>query len=110
MVTSSLRLRSNRSRRSRISRAALLVKVTASICQGLTTAFADQVGDAMRDNSGLPGTRSGDNKERALGGDDGLILGFVKTLEDSGRAIGWRFRMLCSGIQIGEFRDVPIWG
>ena len=82
MVTSSLRLRSNRSRRSRISRAALFVNVTASICQGLNATLADQVRDAVGDDPSLARTGTGNDQERAFRGDDGLLLGFVQALED----------------------------
>src|SRR3990170_6157328 len=47
----------------------------------LDAASADQVGDAVGEDARLSGTRSGDDEERSLGGQDGLALGLVEVRE-----------------------------
>ena len=67
--------------RSFISRAALLVKVTAAIWRAWIAAAADQVGDFIRNNAGLTGT--GARQHRARSGDefDGLLLAGLNAWE-----------------------------
>ena len=53
--------------RSRISRAALLVKVTDRMSNGSRLAGGDQMGDAGRQHAGLAGAGAGQHENRALG-------------------------------------------
>ena len=70
-----------RSTRSRISPAALLVKVIARIPSG-RDAVPDQVGDPVGDDAGLAAPRPGEDEERTLDVGDGLPLGRVEEVED----------------------------
>ena len=60
--------------RSRISAAALLVKVIASTWPGCTAARGEQVGDALGQHSGLARPGAGDDEERAALVEHGLAL------------------------------------
>ena len=55
---------SSASTRSRISSAALLVKVTATISPGARVPVADQIGDAMGDHARLAGAGAGQDEQR----------------------------------------------
>ena len=60
------------STRSRISAAALLVKVMARIEPGVGAALGDQPGDAPGEHPGLAGPGAGDHQQRRAGVGDGL--------------------------------------
>ena len=87
--------------RSRISEAALLVKVTARICVGRDL-FFQHVGDPAGDGAGLAGARAGEDHDGAVQRGHGLALGLVQGVEgkrgchrraeSSGAAAGWRER------------------
>ncbi len=67
--------------RSRISLAALLVKVIARISDELRLLGADQIGDPMGERAGLAGTGAGEDQQRPLAMGDRLPLGLVQPLE-----------------------------
>ncbi len=48
---------------------------------GLYDAFADEVGDAMRDDAGLAGTRAGKNQQRTIGVKNRFLLFRIKSGE-----------------------------
>ena len=58
--------------RSFISRAALLVKVTARMLEGPRLAGGDEMGDARRQHPRLAGAGAGKDQHRPLGRLDGL--------------------------------------
>ncbi len=60
--------------RSRISRAALLVKVTPRIWLGQARRRGDQMGEAGGQRGGLAGAGAGQHQHRALGGQHRLAL------------------------------------
>ena len=68
--------------RSRISPAALLVKVTARTCQGASPAPRHQAGDAVDDDPGLAGAGAGQHQQRPVAVQDRLALGVVQRVED----------------------------
>ena len=74
--------------RSRISPAALLVKVTARIDQGAHAHRLHQVGDAVDDDPGLARARAGEDQQRAVAVDDRLALLGVEGFEEVGRHLG----------------------
>ena len=69
---------SSTSTRSRISWAALLVKVMARISLAPGLPGADQEGDAMGEDAGLARARAGEDQQRPLAVDDRLALGLVE--------------------------------
>ena len=71
--------------RSRISRAALLVKVTTSICARPGAARGEDVGDARRQHARLAGAGAGEDEQRAFGGEHRLALFGVEALSGSRR-------------------------
>ena len=71
--------------RSRISAAALLVKVMARIWPGCDATLAEQPGDAVGQHAGLARPRAGDDEQRAALVDDRLALLRVEPLEQHGR-------------------------
>jgi hypothetical protein len=82
--------------RSFISRAALLVKVTARI--GPCLAGGDEVGKAGRQRGGLAGARPGQHQHRTFGGQHRLALrrveaGEIGRLGGQGRGFGHRFQL-----------------
>ena len=70
--------------RSRISPAALLVKVIARISPGLHAALGEQVGDAVGEHPGLARAGAGDDQQRAALVHDGLALLRVEPVEQGG--------------------------
>ena len=71
--------------RSFISRAALLVKVTARIWHGQRLAGGDDVGEAGGQHRGLAGAGAGQHQHRAFGRQHGLALRRVEAGEVGGR-------------------------
>ncbi len=67
--------------RSRISRAALLVKVTASSSHGLGPAGRQDVGQPGGQHAGLAGAGAGQHQHRAVDGLDGGALLGVQPLQ-----------------------------
>ena len=72
------------STRSRISAAALLVKVIARICSGLRVAALHQVGDAVCQHARLAGTGPGEHQQRAAAMHDRRLLGLVQARKQVG--------------------------
>ncbi len=64
--------------RSRISRAALLVKVTARICPGKARRRGKDVGEARRQDAGLSSPRAGKHEHRPVDRLDRLALLVVR--------------------------------
>ena len=71
--------------RSFISRAALLVKVTARICDGQALFVRQDVGDAGRQHARLAGAGAGQHQHRAVDRFDGRALFGVEPLQIQGR-------------------------
>ena len=70
--------------RSRISRAALLVKVTARIWLGQALAGGDQMGEAGGQRGGLAGAGAGEDEHRPFGRQHRLALRRVQALQIGG--------------------------
>ena len=75
------RLPTSSSTRSRISCAALLVKVMARISPGRGLAAVDQVRDPVGQHARLARAGAGEDQQRPLAVQDGLALGLVQALE-----------------------------
>ena len=73
--------------RPRISRAALLVKVTARMPCG-EAPCVDDPGDAMREHARLAAARAGQHQHRAHGRGDGFALRVVQRVENGGEIHG----------------------
>ena len=71
------------STRSRISCAALLVKVIARISPGARPAGAHQVRDPVGEHAGLARPGAGEDQQRPVAVQDGLALGLVEALEQA---------------------------
>ena len=69
------------STRSRISRAALLVKVIARICPRRHVALPHEVGDPMRQGARLAAAGARHDEHRTLGVQHGLALDVVEAVE-----------------------------
>ena len=75
-----------------ISRAALLVKVTASTPAGLTLPGLDEVGDARGEHARLAAAGAGEDEGGFAGKGDGPELLGVQACEEVGHAGGLRNR------------------
>ena len=73
--------------RSFISRAALLVKVTARICPGKARPRGEDVGDARRQHARLAGAGAGQNQHRAVERFDGRALLRIEAVEIGRRGL-----------------------
>ena len=89
MVRISLRSPTSRFMRSRISRAALLVKVTAKNAAWIDGRNPHQVGNAVSDDPGFAASGARNYQERTVGGLYGLFLRIVQSLQDVGRRKPW---------------------
>ena len=89
----------SRRKRSAISSAALLVKVTAQIRRRRDAGRPDQVPDAADEAEGLAGSRPGDHEHGAEGRFDGALLG-------DGRLVG-QVTVFLRGCRKGAVRPRP---
>ena len=70
--------------------------------------LGDQIGDAVGNNAGFAGAWSGDNQQRPLSAEHGLLLRLVQPLQDGRRTIRRRPSGGCRYFGFRQFSIAPV--